>query len=64
MEKQADVQDTTKWYTQPELAQVLGITPQRVGQLRMQGKLTGAVQRGGTWFYPNEAIREYRRQQK
>lgn len=53
--------DISRWFSGPELAQQLGITPQRVSQLRLQGRLTGAVERGGRWFYPAEAAQEYNR---
>ena len=53
--------DISKWYTGPELAQQLGISQQRVGQLRRAGRLPGAIERGGTWFYPVEAVRDYNR---
>jgi len=55
------VADLSKWYSGPELAAKLGITPQRVSQLRLQGRLTGAIERGGRWFYPAEALQEYNR---
>lgn len=50
--------DITRWYTGPEAARILGVTPQRVGQMREEGKLTG-VQRGKGFFYSQETIDRY-----
>ena len=50
--------DVVRWYTGPEAAKALGITPQRVSQLRLLGRLAG-VQRGKTWFYSHETIDGY-----
>lgn len=50
--------DVIRWYTGPEAARELGISPQRVSQLRLLGRLSG-VQRGKTWFYSQETISGY-----
>lgn len=49
-----------KCYTGTELADILAITPKRVSQLRMAGKLTG-VERRNVWCYSDETISHYRR---
>jgi len=51
-----------KWLTGQELAQALGITQQWVSKMRLTGKLTRAIRRGGVWLYPPEVIYEYKRQ--
>jgi len=51
-----------KWLTGQELAQALGITQQWVSKLRLTGKLTRAIRRGGVWLYPPEVIDDYKSQ--
>ena len=41
-----------KLLTTQELAAVLGVSDARVRKLRLDGRLPGAVDIGGTWVYP------------
>lgn len=41
-----------KTLTTQELARALGISDARVRKLRLEGRLPGAVQVGGTWIFP------------
>lgn len=46
--------------TQSEAAKVLGITPQRVGQLRKDGQLYGWQDERGRWLYDRDEIQMFR----
>jgi hypothetical protein len=52
------IADITRWYTGPETAKIFGVSPQRVGQMRKEGKVAG-VQRGKGFFYSQETIDRY-----
>ncbi len=41
-----------KLLTTQELAAALGVSDARVRRLRLDGRLPGAVEMGGTWVYP------------
>lgn len=41
-----------KLLTTQELAAALGVSDARVRKLRLDGRLPGAVEMGGTWVYP------------
>jgi hypothetical protein len=56
--------DETKLLTSAEVAQILDLTPGRVRALIVEGKLTGGVIRGGSWFFKPETIKEFQRTRK
>lgn len=55
--------DIAHWYTGPEVAKLLGISPRRVGQMRDEGKLAG-VQKGKGFLYHQETIDSYLERRK
>src|SRR5262245_46377515 len=49
------------FYTRDEAANILGVTPEELDQMRLNNQLTGGVEQGGAWKFPVQSVEELAR---